>query len=80
LKTAGINTIIWAMGYSFDYSLVKLPVTDEDGYPIHQRGVTRFPGLYFIGLSWLYKHKSPLLLGVGEDADYIASHITGYST
>jgi hypothetical protein len=23
-----------------------------------------------------YKHKSPLLLGVGEDADYIASHIT----
>jgi putative flavoprotein involved in K+ transport len=80
LKADGIKTIIWAMGYSFDYSLVKLPVTDEDGYPIHQRGVTRFPGLYFIGLSWLYKHKSPLLLGVGEDADYIASHITGYST
>lgn len=79
LKAAGINTIIWAMGYSFDYSLVKLPVTDEDGYPIQQRGVTQYPGLYFIGLSWLYKHKSPLLLGVGEDADYIASHITGYS-
>jgi putative flavoprotein involved in K+ transport len=80
LKTAGINTIVWAMGYSFDYSLVKLPTTDEDGYPVHQRGVTKFPGLYFIGLSWLHKHKSPLLLGVGEDADYIASHITQYST
>jgi putative flavoprotein involved in K+ transport len=80
LKAAGINSIIWAMGYDFDYSLVKLPVTDEDGYPIHQRGVTQFPGLYFIGLSWLYKHKSPLLLGVAEDADYIASHITEYST
>jgi putative flavoprotein involved in K+ transport len=80
LKTAGINTIVWAMGYSFDYSLLKLPVTDEDGYPVHQRGVTKFPGLYFIGLNWLHKHKSPLLLGVGEDADYIASHITEYST
>jgi putative flavoprotein involved in K+ transport len=77
LKAAGINTIIWAMGYKFDYSLVKLPVTDEDGYPIQQRGVTRYPGLYFIGMSWLYKHKSPLLLGVGEDADYIASCIAG---
>jgi putative flavoprotein involved in K+ transport len=76
LKASGINTIIWAMGYNFDYSLVKLPVTDEEGYPIHQRGITQFPGLYFIGLSWLYKHKSPLLLGVGEDADYIASQIT----
>jgi putative flavoprotein involved in K+ transport len=76
LKAAGINTIIWAMGYNFDYSLVKVPVTDGDGYPIQQRGVTRYPGLYFIGMSWLYKHKSPLLLGVGEDADYIASRIT----
>jgi putative flavoprotein involved in K+ transport len=80
LRAAGINTIIWAVGYNFDYSLVKLPVTDADGYPIHQRGVTQFPGLYFIGLSWLHKHKSALLLGVGEDADYIASYITEYST
>ncbi len=76
LKAAGINTVIWAMGYKFDYSLVKLPVTDEDGYPIQQRGVTQYPGLYFIGMCWLHKHKSPLLLGVGEDADYIVSHMT----
>ena len=76
LKAAGINTMIWAIGYDFDYSLIKLPVTDEDGYPIQQRGVTAYPGLYFVGLSWLYKRKSPLLMGVGEDADFIASHIT----
>jgi putative flavoprotein involved in K+ transport len=48
----------------------------EDDYPIQQRGVTQYPGLYFIGMSWLHKRKSPLLMGVGEDADYIASHIT----
>ena len=76
LEAANVNSIIWAIGYNFDYSLVKAPVTDSDGYPIQQRGVTQYPGLYFIGMSWLYKHKSPLLLGVGEDADYIASHIT----
>lgn len=76
LKDANINTIIWATGYKFDYSLVKLPVTDEDGYPIQQRGVTQYPGLYFLGMSWLYKHKSPLLMGVGEDADYIVWHMT----
>ena len=76
LRAANINTIIWAIGYEFDYSFVKVPVTDEDGYPIQQRGVTQYPGLYFVGLSWLHKRKSPLLMGVGEDADYIASHIT----
>jgi putative flavoprotein involved in K+ transport len=51
-------------------------MTDEDGYPIQQCGVTAYRGLYFVGLSWLYKRKSPLLMGVGEDADFIASHIT----
>ena len=76
LQTANIHTVIWAMGYKFDYSLVKLPVTDADGYPLQQRGVTHYPGLYFIGMSWLYKHKSPLLLGVGEDAEYIVTHMT----
>ena len=75
LRVAKINTIIWARGHGFDYSLVKVPVTDADGYPIQQRGVTQYPGLYFIGMSWLHKRKSPLLMGVGEDADFIASHI-----
>jgi putative flavoprotein involved in K+ transport len=77
IKAAGIKTIIWASGYSFDFSLVHLPVFDSDGYPIQERGVTAYPGLYFVGLPWLYKQKSGLLLGVGEDAEYVVSAITG---
>lgn len=75
LKTEGITTIIWANGFSFDYSIVKLPVFDEFGYPKHKGGVTEIPGLYFVGLLWLTKAKSSLLYGVGEDAEYIANHI-----
>ena len=76
LKNAGIHTVIWAMGYTSDYSLIRLPLTDEDGFPIQQRGITQYPGLYFIGTSWLHKRKSPLFLGVGEDAEYIVSQMT----
>lgn len=75
LAAAGISTVIWAMGYSFDYSLVKLPVCAADGFPIQKRGVTSYPGLYFVGLPWLHKMKSGLLMGVGEDAAYIADQI-----
>lgn len=75
LQSAGITTIIWAIGYTFDFSLVKLPIFDSDGYPVQKRGVTDYPGLYFVGLPWLYKQKSGLLFGVGEDADFIASAI-----
>lgn len=75
LKTEKISTVIWAMGYISDYRLVRLPLTDEDGFPIQHRGITQYPGLYFVGMTWLYKRKSPLFLGVGEDAEYIASHM-----
>lgn len=54
---------------------VKLPAFDSDGYPFQYRGVTDYPGLYFVGLPWLYKQKSGHLFGVGEDAEYIASEI-----
>ncbi len=77
LRAAGITTIIWATGYTADYSLVKVPIFQADGYPQQARGVTPVPGLYFLGLNWLYRRKSPLLLGVGDDAAYVAGKITG---
>jgi putative flavoprotein involved in K+ transport len=73
LKAAGITTVIWATGYGFDYRRVHLPVCDAYGFPVQQRGVTRFPGLYFLGMHFLYNRKSGILLGVGEDAAHIAA-------
>ena len=55
---------------------MKLPVVDGDGYPVQRRGVTEYPGLYFVGMPWLDKMKSGLLIGAGEHAEYIASKIT----
>lgn len=75
LASAGITTIVWAAGYAFDFSLVRLPVFDGDGFPITHRGATEYAGLYFVGLPYLYKWKSGLLVGVGDDADFIASAI-----
>jgi len=72
----GITNVIWATGYKQDFSWVHIPVFDKAGYPIHKRGVTNSPGLYFLGLRYLYKNKSSLLLGVGEDAAFLATEIT----
>jgi putative flavoprotein involved in K+ transport len=77
LYREGISTIIWATGYAFDYSIVKLPVFDQDGFPIQSRGVTKYPGLYFAGIPWMPSERTGFLLGVGESASYIASQIAG---
>ena len=74
-ERAGITSVIWASGYDFDFSWVRLPVLDAMGYPIQTRGVTEFPGLYFLGMPWLYTRKSGILYGAGEDARYVTSHI-----
>jgi putative flavoprotein involved in K+ transport len=75
LHAAGITSIIWATGYKFDYSLVKFPVFDADGYPIQTRGVSDVPGLYFVGMHFLHKRKSGLPWGIAADAAYISEHI-----
>lgn len=77
LKTENIRTVIWAIGYTSDYSLVKRAVTDEDGFPITRRGVTQYPGLYFVGMNWLSARKSVTVMGVGEDVESIVAEMTG---
>jgi putative flavoprotein involved in K+ transport len=75
LKSAGITSIIWATGYKFNFGFVKLPIFDEDGFPVQKRGVTEFPGLYFVGLPFLHTGASGLLYGVGDDARHVAEHM-----
>ncbi|MFW9867576.1 MAG: FAD-dependent oxidoreductase, partial [Candidatus Thorarchaeota archaeon] len=77
LKESNINTIIWATGYTRDYSFIKTDkkIIDEMGFPIQQRGVTEENGLFFIGTVWLYKGTSGLVYGVGEDAEYLVKQI-----
>jgi putative flavoprotein involved in K+ transport len=75
LKAHGIKTILWAMGYTFDYSLVKLPVCDADGFPIQTNGVSPYGGLYFVGMPWMPTERPGSLLGVAERAEYIVSRI-----
>jgi putative flavoprotein involved in K+ transport len=77
LRKASINSIIWSTGYAFDFGWIEIPIIDDRGRPVHQRGATNAPGLYFLGLPWLHKAKSSFLCGVGEDAAYLADQIVG---
>lgn len=75
LEAAGISSIIWATGYTYDYSWIDFPIFDDVGYPVTERGVTEQSGLYFVGLHFLHKRKSGLLLGVSDDAAHVTEHI-----
>jgi putative flavoprotein involved in K+ transport len=75
IAKSGITSIIWATGYVLDFGWIKIDAFDEKGRPAHQRGVSKVPGLYFLGLPWLSRRASPFIWGVWHDADHVAAHI-----
>jgi putative flavoprotein involved in K+ transport len=77
LDVAGV---IWATGFRNDHSWIEAPIFDDRHRVVHRRGVTGSPGLYFLGLTWLYTRGSALLGWVGDDAAYIANQINTFRT
>jgi putative flavoprotein involved in K+ transport len=75
LHAAGITSIVWATGYVLDFGWLNVGAFDERGAPVHRRGVTEVPGLYFLGLSWLSRRASSFIFGVEHDAAHLADHI-----
>ena len=75
LRAANITAVVWCIGYHTDFSWIDVPVFDGKGYPGHDRGVTPVPGLYFLGLPWLYTWGSGRFSGIGRDAQYLADRI-----
>jgi len=70
-----VRSVIWATGFGVDHSWIDVPVLDDEGRLVHQRGVTESPGLYFLGLTWQHTRGSALLGWVKDDAAYIARQI-----
>ncbi len=75
LSQQGINSVIWATGYSVDYQWLNVDVLDDSGKPKHLRGVTAVPGIHFLGLPWQSRRGSAFIWGVWHDARHIANHI-----
>ncbi len=80
LADENISTVIWCTGYRRDYSWIGSVDVDDHGYPVTERGVTRSPGLYFVGLHGMHSLSSGLFWGVGSDAEHVVGHLAGRAT
>src|SRR5436190_24344213 len=76
-RALDVANVIWCTGFRQDFSWIDVPVFGEQEELRHERGVTAEPGLYFVGLDFLYAFTSENVGGVGRDARYIARQIAG---
>jgi putative flavoprotein involved in K+ transport len=74
-RAAAITSIVWCIGFRTDNSWIDLPIFNGCGQPSHVRGVAPVPGVYFLGLPWLYTWGSGRFSGVARDAEHVAEHV-----
>ena len=75
--TLAVANVIWCTGYHPGFSWIDLPIFDDRHEPEHVGGeVPRAPGLYFVGLHFLYSMSSTMIHGVGRDAARIVTALS----
>jgi putative flavoprotein involved in K+ transport len=75
-RVLDVANVVWCTGFHPGFSWLDLPVFGPDGEPQHARGVVvSEPGLYFVGLHFLYALSSVMIHGVGRDAARIADAV-----
>ena len=75
-RVLDVANVVWCTGFHPGFSWIDLAVFGPDGEPQHERGVVPGqPGLYFVGLHFLYAFSSTMIHGVGRDAARIADAV-----
>jgi len=76
-----VQNVIWCTGYQHAFPWIDLPVFGEDDQPVHESGIVeKVPGLYFVGLHFLYSMSSATLVGVGRDAERVVKVLARRTT
>jgi putative flavoprotein involved in K+ transport len=71
-----VATVVWCTGFRPDFSWVESTSVDEHGWPLQERGIAvDAPGLYFLGIPFLFGFTSMLVLGADRDAAYVADAV-----
>jgi putative flavoprotein involved in K+ transport len=72
-----VANVIWCTGFDPGFTWIDLPVFGPDRELLHDAGVaTEVPGLYFVGLGFLFAMSSSMIHGVGRDAGRIVDAIS----
>lgn len=71
-----VDTVIFATGFrpKFQY-LQTIGALDDEGWSLHKAGISKIPGLYFVGLEGQRSFASATLRGVGADARFVVKKI-----
>ncbi len=77
-RVLDVANVVWCTGFDPGLEWIDLPIHAGHAGVTHEAGVVPSqPGLFFVGLPFLYSLSSAMVNGVGRDAARIADHVAG---
>lgn len=74
-RVLDVSNVVWCTGFQPDFSWIDLPGFQQQDPWSHCGVIPSQPGLYFVGLLFLYAMSSSMIHGVGRDAEHVAERV-----
>ena len=78
LRAEEVGAVVWCTGFTGDFSWLDPALVGADGQPRHTDGAAPAPGLWYLGLRWLRRRCSAILLGFPGDAAWVAGAVEAH--
>jgi putative flavoprotein involved in K+ transport len=78
LRAEEVGAVVWCTGFGGDVSWLGPSLAGADGQPRHADGAAPAPGLWYLGLRWLRRRCSGILLGFPGDAAWVAGAVKAH--
>jgi putative flavoprotein involved in K+ transport len=78
LRAQEVGGVVWCTGFTGDFSWLDPALVGADGQPRHADGAAPAPGLWYLGLRWLRRRCSGILLGFPGDAAVVAGAVRAH--
>jgi putative flavoprotein involved in K+ transport len=75
LRAGEVAAVVWCTGFTGDFAWLDAGLVGADGQPLHEDAAAPAPGLWYLGLRWLRRRCSGILLGFGGDAAAVADAV-----
>ena len=75
LRAEEIASVVWCTGFAGDFSWLDPGMVGAGGHPRHTDGAAPAPGLWYLGLRWMRRRCSGILLGFPGDAVWVADEV-----
>ncbi len=78
LRAGEVSSVVWCTGFTGDFSWLDPALVDAHGQPRHEDAAAPAPGIWYVGLRWLIRRSSSIMLGFPGDAATVADAVRAH--